>query len=814
MLRPTSARAGGDVGTPLRLLLVEDSDDDALLLLRQLGSAGYDVTHRRVDTPNAMQEALDRNTWDLVISDHSMPQFSGTAALALVQERGLDLPFIFVSGTIGEDVAVAAMRAGASDYVLKDKLKRLVPAIERELRDAEVRRERRRSQEVVLERTRLAVLSSDLGVALTGVAPFRATLVRCTAALVRHLDVIGACLWTFAESTQGLELQAGTGLSPALADAYGTVSLDDPLLGNIIRHRRAVHLSAPDLPIPDPAWVERNGIATFAGYPLLVGERTVGVVGVFSRRPLPAFVVESLTAIADQLAVGIERRRTEDELRQSEERFSRVFRASPVGIVITTLEEGRYIDANDAFLELVGRTRDDVQGKTTVELGVWRDAAERARAVAALGTNGTVRDLDLEFRSARGAPRQVLASIERIELSARPCLLMLAYDIGDRKRLEDQLRQAQKMEAIGRLAGGLAHDFNNLLGVVIGYCDLLFRRLPPELPERAEIQEIRSAAEGASGLTRQLLAFSRRQVLEPRVLDLNAVVRRAERMLKPLLGDDISLVIQLGSSPPLVLADAGQVDQVLMNLAVNSRDAMPRGGRITIATGEVQFDESTLPALPGARPGRYATLTVTDTGTGMDAETIAHIFEPFFTTKDVGQGTGLGLATVYGIVQQSGGFIAVRSRPGAGTTFQVHLPETSVSPQPEPVAAATGTARHGGGTILVVEDSAQLRELFRDVLELHGYTVLDAPNGRAALDVAAAYKGTIHLLLTDVIMPEMNGRQLADRLTASRPGIKIMFASGYSADDLVRHGVEAGMAYMQKPFNPEALARRVNELLG
>ncbi|HKC48330.1 MAG TPA: response regulator, partial [Gemmatimonadales bacterium] len=681
--------------------------------------------------------------------------------------------------------------------------------------DAEVRRERRRAQDVVLERTRLAVLSSDLGVALTGVAALRATLMRCTAALVRHLDVISAGIWTFSESTRGLELVAATGLSPALADAYATVSLDDPLLGNIVRQRRPVHLTGSDpLPIPDPAWVERNRIATFAGCPLTVGERTVGVLGVFSRRALPAFVVESLSAVADQLAVGIERRRAEEELRQSEERFSRVFRSSPVGIVITSLDDGRYLDANDAFLTLLGRTREQVQGKTTIELGVWRDAAQRVRMVEALGAHGTVRDIDLEFRAASGETRHVLASIERIELSGRPCLLMLAYDISDRKRLEDQLRQAQKMEAIGRLAGGLAHDFNNLLGVVIGYCDLLFRKLPRDLPERVEIQEIRQAAEGASGLTRQLLAFSRRQVLEPRVLDFNGIVRRAERMLKPLLGDDVSLVIQLGSDIPMVLADAGQIDQVLMNLAVNSRDAMPRGGTITIETGAVRFDEATVPALPGARPGEFATLAVTDTGSGMDAATIAHIFEPFFTTKDVGKGTGLGLATVYGIVQQSSGFIAVSSTPGVGTTFRIHLPETTAAiPEAQP-AAATASAPHGGGTILVVEDSSQLRELFRDVLELHGYKVLDAPNGRAALDVAAAHQGTIDLLLTDVIMPEMNGRQLADRLLATRPGTKVMFASGYSADDLVRHGVEAGMAYMQKPFSPESLAQKVKEVLG
>jgi two-component system, cell cycle sensor histidine kinase and response regulator CckA len=241
---------------------------------------------------------------------------------------------------------------------------------------------------------------------------------------------------------------------------------------------------------------------------------------------------------------------------------------------------------------------------------------------------------------------------------------------------------------------------------------------------------------------------------------------------------------------------------------------MPRGGTITIETGAVRFDEATVPALPGARPGEFATLAVTDTGTGMDAETIAHIFEPFFTTKEVGKGTGLGLATVYGIVQQTGGFISVSSTAGVGTTFRIHLLETTAAiPESQP-ADATGSAPHGGGTILIVEDSAQLRELFRDVLELHGYKVLDAPNGRAALDVAAAHEGTIHLLLTDVIMPEMNGRQLADRLLATRPGIKVMFASGYSADDLVRHGVEAGMAYMQKPFSPESLALKVKDVLG
>jgi two-component system cell cycle sensor histidine kinase/response regulator CckA len=801
------------VAMVLRVLLVEDSADDARLLVRQLTAAGYDVQHERVETPAAMRDALTRLSWDLVISDYSMPSFSGTAALTLLQELGIDVPFIFVSGTIGEDVAVAAMKAGASDYVLKDKLKRLVPAIERELRDAEMRRERRRGHDIVLERTRLAELTSDVGVALTSVIPLRESLASCARALVRHLDVLGAAVWTYAEQTKSLELLASAGLPAQTAERLARLSLEDAPIGQIARDRLPLHLAGGGLAAAGREWVEQEGITAFGGYPLLVEERVVGVLAVFSKRLVPDYVLDGLEAVADQLAVGIERRRAEEELRQSEERFSRVFRASPAGIAITTADDGRFVDANDAFFSLTGYGRSEIIGRTAAELGFVQDLREQADLLEELRELGTVQNVDLELRTKQGDRRFVLASFERIELGGRPCLLSLMHDISERKRLEDQLRQAQKMEAVGRLAGGVAHDFNNLLSVIIGYCDLLFRTLPPDARERAEIAEIRDAADAASGLTRQLLAFSRRQVVERQVLDLNAVVTKAERLLKRLVGDDIELVVRLAPVLAAVLADAGQLDQVLMNLVVNAKDAMPAGGRVVLETAPAELDEAFVRDHPGARAGRYVRLSVSDTGIGMDPETQAHIFEPFFTTKEIGRGTGLGLATVYGIVKQNDAFIWVESARALGTTFRIDFPAAAAAAAPEPAPRIEPASLLGSETVLVVEDSPQLRELMREVLQGRGYHILDAENGEAALETARQHEGPIHLLLTDVIMPGMNGRQLADRLTAVRSDLRVLFASGYTADALAPYGMERGVPYMQKPFTPDDLARRVRAIL-
>jgi signal transduction histidine kinase len=519
------------MGQPLHALLVEDSETDARLVVRQLKAAGFDPVVERVETAETMERALDRTQWDIVLSDFTMPAFSALDAFALLKSKSLDLPFIIVSGTVGEDVAAQIMRMGAHDYVLKGTLSRLGPAIERELRESQSR------------------------------------------------------------------------------------------------------------------------------------------------------------------AAG---RRTEQELRKTEE----------------------------------------------------------------------------------------------------------------------QLRQSQKMEAIGRLAGGIAHDFNNLLSVILGYTSLVLDGMAPDGPFRVELDEVKKASELAADLTRQLLAFSRQQVLQLKCLDLGELVSGMEKMLGRLLGEDIELSIAKAPGLGFVYADPGQTEQILMNLAVNARDAMPRGGTLTIETADVDLDAAYAAEHVGVTPGPYVMLAVSDTGVGMDPATKAKIFEPFFTTKGRGQGTGLGLATVFGIVKQSEGHIWVDSAPEKGTTFRIYLTRRNeafgMSDRPPPRVVT----ERGKETILLVEDAEQVRVLMRTILRRNGYTVLEASNGREALRVSEAHAGPIELLLTDVIMPQMSGRELANELGPIRPQMKVLYLSGYIEDSIVRHGVRSSrVAFLQKPVTPDALARKVREIL-
>ena len=386
-------------------------------------------------------------------------------------------------------------------------------------------------------------------------------------------------------------------------------------------------------------------------------------------------------------------------------------------------------------------------------------------------------------------------------------------DVTDQRRLQQQLLQSQKMEAVGRLAGGIAHDFNNLLTVITSYSDLLLEDLGTDDPKRSDVEQVRKAADGAAALTRQLLAFSRQQVVEPRVVSLNAVVESLQKILRRVLGEDVELAATPGPDLGAVRADVGQLEQVLMNLAVNARDAMPTGGKLTIETGNVEHDPAFARGHGAAAVRQFVMLAVTDTGVGMDEATKARIFEPFFTTKEPGKGTGLGLATVYGIVQQSGGFIWVYSEPGHGTTFKIYLPRVDAPAEGVAVTAVAPVGR-GTETVLLAEDAAAVRAVARQVLERQGYTVLEAPDGELALHLAQRHSGPIHLLLTDVVMPGMSGRQLADRLAPARPDMKVLYASGYTDDSVVRHGVlEEGMPYLQKPFTPESLARKVRDVL-
>jgi len=631
------------MGKPLRVLMVEDSEDDARLMLRELRGAGYDLTHERVDTAAALEAALDRHPWDLVIGDYSMPHFSGTAALAILRGRGLDIPYICVSGTITEELAVAAMKAGANDYVTKGQLKRLLPAIERELRDAKAR------------------------------AALRAT----------------------------------------------------------------------------------------------------------------------------------------------EASFQTLVEHAPVGIYRST-PQGRFLSVNAAVVRMLGY--DSAADVLALEMGrdVYADAAERQRLVERDSYSDRQYDnVEATWKRRDGRLLTVQLSVRAVRNGAGQVEYYETFvrDVTDQRRLQQQVLQSQKMEAVGRLAGGIAHDFNNLLTVITSYSDLLLEDLAPGDAKRDDLEQVRKAADGAAALTRQLLAFSRQQVVEPRVVSLNTVIEGLQKILRRVIGEDIVLTTTLAPDLGAVRADVGQLEQVLMNLAVNARDAMPTGGRLTVETANVEHDPEYARGQEAAAVHRFAMLAVTDTGCGMDEATKARIFEPFFTTKEPGKGTGLGLATVYGIVNQVGGFIWVYSEPDQGTSFKIYLPEVDATA--ERVTAVAGARVPGGTeTVLLVEDAAAVRAVTKQVLERQGYMVLEAADGEAALQLTQRHRGPIHLLLTDVVMPRVSGRELAEQFARLRPDAKVLYASGYTDDSVVRHGIlESGTAYLQKPFSPESLARKVRDVL-
>ena len=524
-------KPAADASESLRLILVEDSEDDARLILHELRRGGYTVTARRVDTPQALASVLVDGEWDLVISDHNLPQFSAPEALRLVREDARDLPFIIVSGSMGEDLAVAAMKAGAADYLVKGQLTRLAPAVRRELADAEQRRQRAQAEETL-------------------------------------------------------------------------------------------------------------------------------------------------------------------------------------------------------------------------------------------------------------------------------------------QRTENQLRQAQKMEAVGRLAGGIAHDFNNLLTAILGYSELVLQEMPSDAAGRADIDEIKKAGDRAAALTRQLLAFSRHQVLEPRVADFNEIVANVEKLLHRMIGADVELVTELDPAIGHVRVDPGQMDQVLMNLAVNARDAMPEGGRLGIRTSERVFTQPYQVHGSSIEPGRYLLATVSDTGAGMTPDIMKQIFDPFFTTKGVGEGTGLGLSTVYGIVKQSSGHIFVDSEPGRGTAFEIYLPCVDAPVDALKPSASPLGRMEGSETILLVDDDGGIRELVHRALKDNGYHVLVARDGMEALAVANEHVGSIHVLITDLVMPRMGGAELAGQLTAARRDLAVLYLSGYTdRREWKLEASQVGRDYLQKPFTPSVLMRKVRELL-
>ncbi len=760
----------------VRVLMVEDVADDAALVERELRRAGITGATRRVDSEGAYREALRSFAPDIILTDHSLPTFGAADALRIAMLEAPDTPVIVVTGSLDEETAAEYIKAGAADYVVKHHLERVGPAVVRALDLRRARAEQARAEEARRqgeERFRALIEHGADAVAL--VAP-DGTLLFASHSIERLLGFTPAEL----VGHPGFERVHPDDLPRVHAALRDIIANPGTPAGLELRWRHK-----------DGSWRYIDGVAVDR-----LAEPAVGAIVVNFRD-----VSEHRTA--------------EAALRDSEERY-RTLVEGVRDIIFALSPEGTISSLNPAFETITGWRREAWVGQPFERLV---HAEDLPLALELLG-----RVVRGELRPASQFRVRTAKSDYRVgEFSATPQLhegrlvgiLGIGRDVTERVQLEQQLRQAQKMEAVGRLAGGIAHDFNNILTAITGYADLLLEDLGATDPRRQDADEIHKAADRAAGLTRQLLAFSRQQVLQPTVLEVNKLVSDLEKMLRRLLGEDVALTTQLAPTTGRVKADPGQLEQVIMNLAVNARDAMPNGGKLTLETGNVDLDESYATDHYPARAGPFVMLAVSDTGTGMSEATQAHMFEPFFTTKEKGKGTGLGLATVYGIVKQSGGFIWVYSEVGHGTTFKLYLPrvqelaERASQPAQTPARAARGTE-----TVLVVEDEAPVRSVARQVLERHGYTVLEAPSAEAALDIATRYSGAIHLLLTDVVMPGLNGRELATRLADLRPDARVIFMSGYTDDAVTRHGVlEPGSAYVQKPFTPDAIARKVREVL-
>ena len=558
---------------------------------------------------------------------------------------------------------------------------------------------------------------------------------------------------------------------------------------------------------PAPGWL---------GVPLKTPNETIGVLVVQHYENEKAYDqrdLEFLSSVGGHIALAIERRRAEDALRKKEEMFRLLFSHNPLPTWVIDRETLRFLEVNEAAVRVYGYSQEEFKGMTILD---FRADDEKIRMLNYLkdhSGDGLYRG-QWRHRKKDGKTIEVETTVHELEYSGKRVRLIVAQDVSERHILEQQLRQSQKMEAVGRLAGGVAHDFNNLLMVIKGHTELLRNVLPPSDEYTRKIEHIERAADRASGLTRQLLAFSRLQMLQPKVINLNDAVADMGRLLPRLIGEDIELVVRASEHLGAIRADRSQMEQIIMNLVVNARDAMPDGGKLIIETSNIELDRLYNEKHPIVREGRYVLLCVSDTGTGMSLETQAHIFEPFFTTKAQGKGTGLGLATVYGVVKQSGGFIWVYSELGRGTTFKIYFPRVDQPVDRLDLAPASAEAPRGSETILLTEDERDVREVAREFLESGGYTVIEARDGIEALGLVEKHEGAIDLLITDMVMPRMTGQELAARLKEQRPKLRMLYMSGYSeraAADSLR--AEPGVRLLAKPFSRSALLRMVHELL-
>jgi two-component system cell cycle sensor histidine kinase/response regulator CckA len=769
---------------PLRVLLVEDSADDAVLLEREIRRGGFDLSLTRVENESQFLAAISQ-TWDVVITDYVLPRFTALGVLRHLRHQQLDVPTIVISGTVTEAELIEAMKAGAHDYVQKQNLSRLVVAIRRELGEAAGRRRRREAEDALREaqeRFRFVVEN-------TGDVVYR----------LRFPDMV------YDYMSPGIERLTGYG--PREINGVGLngilVSVTD-IAGRPIAPEKielARHIEQSGEFYADYQVRTKGGALRWLAdhsFPWRDGNgRLVGAVG-------------TLVDVSG-------RKQAEEALRRSEEYFRSLIENASDPIVVMDAA-GTVLYESPALEKVLGWPPQDRQGRNGLELLPEEDRPGLIQKFQRLVREpGGTELLETRARHRDGSWRSIEALAKsRTDEDGKVTIVLNVRDLTVRKDLEAQLNQAQKMEAIGRLAGGVAHDFNNLTTAILGYSELMLRRLGAEDPLRRHVAEVTRAAERAAALTRQLLAFSRKQLLQPRVLDLAEVLEHSRGLLERLIGEDVELVTRAEAGVGRVRADPVQLDQVILNLAVNARDAMPRGGRLVLEASNSDLDEDYAHGHVTVRPGRYVMLAVSDTGHGMDKETQERIFEPFFTTKEKGKGTGLGLSTVYGIVQQSGGYVWVYSEVGRGTTFKIYLPRVEEEADRAEAPAAEPAVTHAAAseTLLLVEDEASVRELLRELLESAGYSVLEASRPAEALELARSREGPIHLLITDVVMPDMTGPELAQRVVQVRPGLRMLFLSGYTEGVIADKGLLAdGAHFLQKPFTTDALEVKVRDVL-
>jgi PAS domain S-box-containing protein len=817
------------------------ADDD--LTQRKLGqlaltNAGFEVIVAE-DGEAAVRLARERKP-DAILSDVLMPRMDGFAVCKAIRADPnlARVPIVLLSAHyLEEEDRALASRFGASRYVSRtegfDEVVRVVlEAIDSPVADLvapppdDLQAEYLRRVAHQLERQ--ATIGAGLARQVSLQATALSVLEGLSDSLSRQLDPESALGDTLAECLDTAGLSVGTILLRGAGDEL-TVKAH---VGSAIQQDWEAHsklfLRAMDrggLLIPS-AEASREGeellaalgVASALVVPIIARDESLGILLLASSRlDLPgtesASFVRAARSVSMQLGQALALGRAFSKLTSVEQRYRALLDNARDAIAVLT-PEGVILEANRGWERVMGVPRARLVGRNIANFAPEDMKSTRMSefgdAIAQGGGSVTLTTL----QRPDGSLVQVELSRSAVQVGGERLVLSVGRDITDRLRLEEQLRQVQKMEAIGNLAGGVAHDFNNLLSVILSYTSFVLDQLKPGDSMRADLEEVRRAGERSVDLTRQLLAFSRQQVLQPKVLDLNPILMGMEKMLRRLLGETVELSMLTFSPVGKIYADPGQIDQVVMNLAVNARDAMPNGGKLSIETADADLDAAYAAKHHGTTPGPYVMLAVTDTGMGMDAATRARIFEPFFTTKEKGKGTGLGLATVFGIVKQSGGHISVSSKPGKGTTFKVYLPRTEESTQIRLSMGPSAVVLRGSETVLLVEDDEQVRNLARAILGRSGYHVVEAQNGGEAFLVCEQHEGKIDLLVTDVVMPRMSGKQLAERLVPLRPGMRVLFMSGYTDDSIVHGGVlDADVAFLQKPITPDALLRKVRQVL-